>query len=76
MKKHLQIGFLYLPTAMPKKARGFSVLKLDQMQSEAVECQQSGTLWVSAELDHSCQSAAHVFGDNGNVNPPFLSLWP
>lgn len=39
VKKHLQIGFLYLPTVMPKKARGFSVLKLDQMQSQAVEFQ-------------------------------------
>lgn len=39
VQKHLQIGFLYLPTVMPKKARGFSVLKLDQMQSQAVEFQ-------------------------------------
>lgn len=56
MEKRLQIGFLYRTTAMPRKAQGFSVLKLDQTQSRAVELRSSGTSGLSAELHRGCWS--------------------
>lgn len=43
------------------------MLKLDQMQSQVLEFQQSGNLWGSAEFDHGSQSAALVFRDIGNL---------